>query len=444
MVNVPMLTPKHPASVWALAVLVAAAAAAGCEKVPLLAPTGSTITLTSSTPVLSANGRAQIVAQVIEAAGTPPHSGTHITFTTSLGAVQPADAETDVTGRAIVTFLAGNNNGTAIITASSGAATTGTNNAVRIAVGSAAVGRVAVTANPSTVPAIGGSSAITATVLDVNGNPLALTPVQFSTTAGSLSAAIVSTDTNGIASAVLVTSQQATVTASVGAQAPPSTGGGGSSSSASSAPAPTTPSSSGTASGSVTVVVTNAPSLVITPPTTPPSVGLPAAFTFAVTAATSNGSAVRDLTVDWGDGQSQSLGAVTGNAVVSHVYNRTGTFNVAGTVTDAAGNRQTVSTAVSVISPPTPTVIVTPSPQSAPGGSTITFTIDIRAPSGISIQNVTIDWGDGQTQTLGGASGTITLTHTYAAGVHTYPVTVTVTDSTGTRTSGSTIVSITT
>src|SRR4051812_16531387 len=391
MVNVPMLTLKHPASLWALAVLVAVAAAAtGCEKVPLLAPTGSTITLTSSTPVLSANGRAQIVAQVIEAAGTPPHSGTHITFTTSLGAVQPADAETDVNGRAIVTFLAGNNNGTAIITASSGAATTGTNNGIRIAVGSAAVGRVAVTANPSTVPAIGGSSAITATVLDVNGNPLASTPVQFSTTAGTLSAAIVSTDTNGIASAVLITSQQATVTASVGAQAPPSTGGG-SSSSASSAPTPTTPSSSGTASGSVTVVVTNAPSLVITPPTTPPSVGLPAAFTFAVTAATSNGSAVRDLTVDWGDGTSQSLGAVTGNAVVSHIYTRTGTFVVTGTVSDAGGNRQTVSTAVSVISPPTPTVIVTPSPQSAPGGSTITFTIDIRAPSGISIQNVTID-----------------------------------------------------
>src|SRR3954469_9988477 len=246
MVSVQMLTPNRRVLVCLLAASVAAVAAAGCEKVPLLAPTGSTITLTSSTPVLSANGRAQIVAQLIEAAGTPPHSGTHVTFTTSLGAVQPADAETDVNGRAIVTFLAGNNNGTAIITASSGAATTGTSNGLRIAIGSAAVGRVAVNANPTTVPAIGGSSAITATVLDVNGNPLTSTPVQFSTSAGTLSAAIVSTDTNGIASAVLVTSQQATVTASVGAQAPPSTGGGGSSSSTSSAPAPTTPSSSGT------------------------------------------------------------------------------------------------------------------------------------------------------------------------------------------------------
>ena len=83
---------------------------------------------------------------------------------------------------------------------------------------------------------------------------------------------------------------------------------------------------------------------MITPPTRPPSVGLPAAFTFAVTAATSNGSAVRDLTVDWGDGKTQRLGAVTGNAVVSHIYMRTGPFVVSGTVTDAAGNRKTVST----------------------------------------------------------------------------------------------------
>src|SRR4051812_33723695 len=441
MVNVPMLTLKHPASLWALAVLVAVAAAAtGCEKVPLLAPTGSTITLTSSTPVLSANGRAQIVAQVIEAAGTPPHSGTHITFTTSLGAVQPADAETDVNGRAIVTFLAGNNNGTAIITASSGAATTGTNNGIRIAVGSAAVGRVAVTANPSTVPAIGGSSAITATVLDVNGNPLASTPVQFSTTAGTLSAAIVSTDTNGIASAVLITSQQATVTASVGAQAPPSTGGG-SSSSASSAPTPTTPSSSGTASGSVTVVVTNAPTLVITPPTTPPSVGLPASFTFAVTAATANGSAIRDLTVDWGDGTTQSLGAVTGNAVVSHVFRRVGTFVVSGTVTDAMGNRNTTSTTTTVIPVPRPTVIVTPTPPNPRVNESVTFAIQVTAPAGIGIQSTRIEFGDGQSSDLGGASSA-SVPHSYQT-VGAKAVTVRVVDTTGQETLGTTSVNVT-
>ena len=47
-----------------------------CEKVPLLAPSGSTIILTAATNVLAVNGTADIVAQVLEAAGTPPHSGT--------------------------------------------------------------------------------------------------------------------------------------------------------------------------------------------------------------------------------------------------------------------------------------------------------------------------------------------------------------------------------
>jgi PKD domain/Bacterial Ig-like domain (group 1) len=429
------------AAVLALACLGVLAAA--CEKVPLLAPTGSTITLTASTPVISANGTAQIVAQVIEAAGTPPHSGTHITFTTSLGTIQPSDAETDVNGRAIVTFVAGNNNGMAIITASSGGATTGTANALRLAVGSAAVGRVAVIASPASVPAIGGSVAISATVLDVNGNPLTSTPVQFSTTAGALSSAIVSTDSNGNASTILITSQQATVTATVGAQAPPPSSGGGSSSSSSSAPSGGT-SSSGTASGSVTVTVSNAPTIVITPPTTPPSVGLPASFTFAITAATSNGSAVRDVTVDWGDGTSQDLGAVTGNAVVAHIFTRTGSFPVTATVTDAAGNRTTVSTVTSVIPVARPTVLVTPTPTTVITGGTINFTIQITAPPGIGIIDTTIDFGDGQSSDLGGATSA-TVSHPYHPA--TVPanllVTVTVRDTAGNVTTGTTSVSVT-
>src|SRR5262245_13258376 len=85
----------------ALGVLVAA-----CQRVPLLAPTGSTITLTSSATALPINGSADIIAQVIEAAGTPPHSGTEITFTTNLGSVQPSTADTDSAGRVVVRFNA--------------------------------------------------------------------------------------------------------------------------------------------------------------------------------------------------------------------------------------------------------------------------------------------------------------------------------------------------
>src|SRR5712691_1652054 len=90
----------------ALALLLAALpalVAVGCNKVPLLAPSGSTITLTSAATALPANSSTTIVAQVLEAAGTPPQDGTLVTFLTTLGSVQPAQAET-LGGRVTVTF----------------------------------------------------------------------------------------------------------------------------------------------------------------------------------------------------------------------------------------------------------------------------------------------------------------------------------------------------
>src|ERR1051325_6765761 len=77
-----------------------------CQKVPLLAPTGSTITLTASTTALSANGTTPIIAQVLESAGTPPHQGTHVSFVTTLGRIDPEEAETDLSGRVTATFVA--------------------------------------------------------------------------------------------------------------------------------------------------------------------------------------------------------------------------------------------------------------------------------------------------------------------------------------------------
>ncbi len=191
-----------------------------CERVPLLAPTGSTITLTTGVTALPVDGSTEIIAQIVEAAGTPPHSGTHVTFFTTLGTVAPPDVETDVNGRVIVRFRAGDSNGTATITATSGGASTGANGGVKIAVGTAAVGRVTISANPASVPSNGGSTTIVADVFDINGNALNNAPVSFTTTAGSLANALVITNAIGRATTTLTTSQQATVTGSVGAQAP--------------------------------------------------------------------------------------------------------------------------------------------------------------------------------------------------------------------------------
>jgi hypothetical protein len=46
----------------------------------------STITLTASATALPANGTTDIIAQVIEASGTPPHSGTHSSLRRTSGA----------------------------------------------------------------------------------------------------------------------------------------------------------------------------------------------------------------------------------------------------------------------------------------------------------------------------------------------------------------------
>lgn len=429
----------------ALALLVVAAS---CEKVPLLAPTGSTITLTTATNIITTTGTAQIVAQVLEASGTPPHSGTHISFTTTLGKIDPAEAETDASGRAIVVFSATGASGTATITAVSGGASTGTNS-LKLSVGTAAVGAVRVSANPATVSALGGSTTITANVLDVNGNALPQVPVVFSTTTGSLSAAVVTTNASGLAETVLTTGQQATVTASVGAQGASTAGSGSTGTTGTTGTTggttPTTTTSSGQASGSVTVTVSAAPTLVITPPTTVPSSGIPAQFTFAVTVPT-NGAAVRSLRVDWGDGSSQDLGTVTGNAVVTHTYNRTGSYTVTGTLTDASGNVQTVATAVNVIPVASPTIVITPSVPGSCNGSgscTVSFQIQITPPTGVGVVDAQIDFGDGSKSGLGGLSGSATIQHTYSSTTHGgQTVTVTVTDTIGRTTQGFTTVTL--
>jgi hypothetical protein len=422
---------------WALT-LSGLAAAASCQTVPLLAPTGSTISLTTPVTALPVNGTASLSAQVVEASGTPPHEGTTVNFFTTLGTIQPTNALTDVAGRATAMFLAGPSSGIASISASSGNASTGAVGAVKIAVGAAAASRVTINASPASLPALGGTTTVTATVFDINGNALQFVPVSFTTTAGTLSSALATTNANGAASTSLTTSLQATVTATVGAQG--STSGGGSGSGGGTTPTPTP---SGQATASVVVTVSSGPTLVIVPPTTPPSAGLPASFTFTVTLAAQNGSAVRDLTVNWGDGTQQDLGAVNGSALVTHVYLSPGTYIVTGIVTDAGGNTNRVSTSVSVIPIPRPTIIITPTPQSAPSGTLINFTLNITVPAGLAIEDVLINFGDGTSQDLGGFSGVVTLTHTYGPGIRSYTVTVDVTDSTGQTTRGTTVVSMT-
>jgi Bacterial Ig-like domain (group 1)/PKD domain len=412
-----------------LLIVVPPLAVVACEKVPLLAPTGSTITLTSSATTLPVNGTTTLIAQVLEASGTPPHSGTNVTFTTTLGTVQPSEVSTDTAGRAVVTFVAGAASGTATITAISGGAgggatsTTGTGgtsaaNTVKIAIGAAAVGKINLSANPAIVPSTGGTSTLTANVVDINGNVLPGVPVSFSTTAGTLTSSFVNSDQNGSAQTVLTTNKQATVTATAGTS---STGGTGTGATTT---APTT--------ATVTVSVNTPPNVSVgaASPATP-TVGQSVTFPLTYT-SDANSSPIQRLVADFGDGTS-SVTFVGTPTSVNHTYTSSGTFAMRVTAFDAFGSQSTGGTSVLIGAKPQPTVSISTTTTNPTAGTDVAFTASVTpaAGSGTNITEVTVDYGDLSPKTdLGPSTGTFALHHTYLAG-GTFPVVLTATDSNG-------------
>lgn len=360
-------------------------AGAACDELPLLAPTQSTITLSAAHLILPLNGSTEITATVIEQSGTPVHNGTLVTFTATLGTVEPREARTEA-GKVVVRFLAGTQSGTARIGAFSGPARA---TDLEIRIGAAAAERIVVAANPTTVSARGGTSEIIATVSDGAGNPLPGVPVRFSASAGTLSASTVTTDTAGEARTHLTTDRETTVTATAGNQ-----------------------------QAQLTIRVSAPPTVTITVSPTPPTVDQPATLTIAVTAG---GSAVREVTVDFGDGTSQSLGALTGSLTVSHVYRRDGTFTVTVTVTDVAGIATSVSTAVHVVAPTPIGVTITADSMTPAANTPVRFTATVT-PSTTSIDRYRWNWGDGTPETI--TSGNQTSHVFTSTGTKTVRVTV--------------------
>jgi hypothetical protein len=113
----------------------AVVAAGSCEWSPLLAPTGTTITLVSGAESIAANGSTDITAFLVQGiesstpnpnanatpGGIPVRDGTVVTFSTTLGRVQPAEATT-TDGRVTVRLIGDGRTGTASISAVSGPA----------------------------------------------------------------------------------------------------------------------------------------------------------------------------------------------------------------------------------------------------------------------------------------------------------------------------------
>jgi adhesin/invasin len=300
----------------------------GCDKVPLLAPTGAAISLIPQATSVSLNSEITIVAVVMEngqqfggsgsggavtgrvGAGTPVQNGTVITFTTSLGRIEPSEARTH-DGQATVRLVTGTASGSATVTAFSG----GASSSLTLKVGTAAAGRVTVTTTPQAVGASGGSVTVQASVTDTDGGALAGVPVTFSTDKGSISPSTATTDASGVASATLTTSATAKVTATAGAQ-------------------------SGTAT--VNVNVRGLQDFSANPSST--TAGTPVIFTVTPT----TGANVSNVHINFGDGFTADTGPIAAARTVPHPYNSTGQFTATATATDASGDTSSLQTTVIV------------------------------------------------------------------------------------------------
>lgn len=335
-----------------------------CDKVPLLAPTGSKITLLPETNSVSLNSQAQIVATVFEngvatqggngsgvttgsvsGSGTPVQNGTVVTFTTSLGTIQPSNADTR-NGQAVVTFLSGGTSGTATITAYSG----GTSATIQLNVGTAAAKTVNVSASPQTLGAAGGNATVVATVTDAGGGPIGGVPVTFATDHGSVNPSTINTDSNGNATTILSTTATAKITATAG-----------------------------TVTSTAATVTVNARALsgFTTNASSSTTAGTPVQFT--VTPAT--GVNISNVHVDFGDFSAVDLGAISTATNTTHPYGSAGIFTASATASDASGiigslNTQVVVGALQVTLSPSPSPTATDTPTTFTVGGVSTAAID--------------------------------------------------------------------
>ena len=377
-----------PALLTALASLSLAAA---CDKVPLLAPSGSVITIFPTAPSVGLNGTVEIVATVIEqgvtstppangtatatpstgqaGSGTPVQNGTLVSFTSTIGRIEPSEARTQ-NGQVRVKFIASGQSGTATITAFSGGASAKIEN---FFVGAAAAERITLSASPQNLGPSGGQSQISARVEDTAGAGLIGVPVSFSASTGQLSASSAVTDETGTARTTLTTSREATVTANVAGK-----------------------------TAELTIGLNPRTGVTLSGPAQPVSAGLPATFTVGV-GSTAN---VRDVTVDFGNGRRQSLGAISGSTTVQNTYAVAGTYSVSATATEASGFTEQVATSVTILPAQPPGVIVTPSTTTPTRNQVFTVTANVSGATS-TIQEYVWDFGDGRTRTTTGPQTTI-------------------------------------
>ncbi len=303
-----------------------------------------------------------------------------------------------------VRFISSGQSGTATITAFSGGASGKLEN---LKVGSAAAERVIISASPQTLPPNGGTTTISARVEDVSGSGVPGVSVQFLSDTATLSSSSATTDESGTARITALITRTAKVTANVAGK-----------------------------TVEITLNLNPRTGLTLAGPTTPVSAGVPVTFTVGV-AATSN---IRDVTIDFGDDESRSLGAISASTTIQHTYDEAGSYVVRATATEASGFTETVSTSITILPGQPPAVMITASNNNPTVGETVIFTATV---TGATSTILRYEWnfgGDSVPATAVTTGNRATASYTLPTG--TRIITVRVIQATGPEGEGQTAVTV--
>ncbi len=182
-----------------------------CEDGDNVAGGNSRLILSAEPAEIGISGTSSLTVTGTKEDGSPLPDGTRVSFSVDqAGRVNPSAVQL-VNGTATSTYFATLSSGEITVTATSGSVQARTT----ITVADNIEENVFVSANPGSLPAGGGTSVISAVVTDDAGRAIPNIGVQFTTTSGTLQSGSASIDTNsnGLATDVLNTTEGATVTA---------------------------------------------------------------------------------------------------------------------------------------------------------------------------------------------------------------------------------------
>lgn len=183
-----------------------------CKKVPFYANEGATLTISADHTQLKTGGdRTRLTIMGFDDEGQALHDHTSVVFSATLGTVVPPSVEL-IAGSGVVEFISGDRSGVAEIRAISGNITAEPN-PLQITIGSAALGSLSLSANPSRFDPGGGRSQIRAYAFDADGNLLSGISLVLSSTSGSFenAAAVYITNAEGMVEDFLNLTETATV-----------------------------------------------------------------------------------------------------------------------------------------------------------------------------------------------------------------------------------------